>query len=797
MTPFHFIRTIRIAADARFSNTNFVDDQIWELNLSGGDPDASAVSTSYGRRTQSVRVFHAYILGDETVTSPQQYQEQPRITACFPSYVQTSSFPFVSVEAQTEHWAPESHLLASRTCLINHSEVAVDLKLILFAVHPAGPGARGLSQQRVEGVNVLAGEAGNLQPVIFMNGGAVFPEAVFPGLQVSARLQPGEFRYWTWIHAGLQQSHQSFQAARSFVHENWDARIARLEMLNAGILRVETGEPEWDLAFYLSQRTALASMMSPTHSLPHASYVKGRVPDSGYSHEGRGRDYDARWSGQQIQETGLLISNLVYAAPEMAEGLLLNFLHRQRLDGFAEGRPGLAGERSDNRCPPLLATLAWELYQHTGNRELLRSTHDGFLALFNSWFSADQDRDEDGFPEWDSILHAEFEYWKPFVRWYPWGGAMEVSGAETVDLLSLLLREVTSLQLILEELGEQELCDVLDQRRHALLEDLDSMWLEEEGFFSHRDRDSHEMAETELLGEGKGTFTLNLDRRFEHSNRVLVRVWGDENRSSDLEVHIHGRGERGRGRIEKIKRSDFSWFRHFGSSTAEKTYRYIEKIEIHGINRRFRTELLIPGARFVDSGSFLPLWAVADGSERMGQLVQNHLLRPDRFWRPGGIPECPVYLREKNQQDEPESDLVSIVRNARIGEGLLQHGFQDEAAGLVVKLMSAITKTLAEDQGFRSYYDANSLSGTGDLDDVQGLVPLGLFMKTIGLHLQSPYVFSVEGVNPFPWPVTVGWKGLTIRRDKDQTGIVFPDGQELQLEGPEKCVVELPRPEGR
>jgi len=470
MTPFHFIRTIRIAADARFSNTNFVDDQIWELNLSGGDPDASAVSTSYGRRTQSVRLFHAYILGDETVTSPQQYQEQPRITACFPSYVQTSSFPFVSVEAQTEYWAPESHLLASRTCLINHSEVAVDLKLILFAAHPAGPAGRGLSQQRVEGVNVLTGEAGNIQPLIFMNGGAVFPDAVFPGLQVSARLQPGEFRYWTWVHAGLDQVQQSFRAARSFVYENWDARIARLEMLNAGFLRVETGEPEWDLAFYLSQRTALASMMSPTHFLPHASYVKGRVPDSGYSHEGRGRDYDARWSGQQIQETGLLISNLVYAAPEMAEGLLLNFLHRQRLDGFAEGRPGLAGERSDHRCPPLLATLAWELYQHTGNRELLRSTHDGFLALFNSWFSAEQDRDEDGFPEWDSILHAEFEYWKPFVRWYPWGGAMEVSGAETVDLLSLLLREVTSLQLILEELGEQEQCDALDQRRHALQE---------------------------------------------------------------------------------------------------------------------------------------------------------------------------------------------------------------------------------------------------------------------------------------------------------------------------------------
>ncbi len=788
---------MRIAADARFSKTNFADDQIWELNLSGGDPDAAAISTSYGRRTQPLRLFQAYLLGGEMVTSTQMYHERPGITACFPNYIQTRGFPFISVEALTEYWAPESHLLASRTCLINHSEAALDLKLILFAAHPAGPAGRGLSQQRVEGVNVLTGEAGNIQPLIFMNGGAVFPDAVFPGLQVSARLQPGEFRYWTWVHAGLDQVQQSFRAARSFVYENWDAQIARLEMLNAGFLRVETGEPEWDLAFYLSQRTALASMMSPTHFLPHASYVKGRLPDCGYSSEGRGRDYAEGWSGQQIQETGLLLSNLVYAAPEMAEGLLLNFLHRQRLDGFAEGQPGLAGGRSDHRCPPLLAALVWELYEHTRNREFLKTAHEGILALFNSWFTIEQDRDEDGFPEWDSILHAEFEHWKPFVRWYSWGSAMEVSGAETVDLLSFLLREVTSLQLILEEIGDQEMRAVLDHRREDLLEKLDSVWLEEEGFFSHRDRDSHEMAGPELLGEGRGAFTLHLDRRFEHSHRVLVRVWGDESRSDDLEVHIHGRGQRGRGRIEKIKRSDFCWFRDFGSATSEKTYRYIEKIEVHGISKKFRTEIVIPGTRFCDSGSFLPLWAVADDSQRMKQLVMDHLLRPDRFWLPGGIPECPIDLQEDDLQDEPGCGQVSIVRNARIGEGLLQHGFEDEAAGLVVKLMSAITKTLGEDQGFRSWYNPNNLSGSGVLDDVQGLVPLRLFMKTIGLHLHSPYAFTVEGENPFPWPVTIGWRGLTIRREKDLTGVVFPDGQVLQLEGPEKRIVELPRPENR
>ncbi|MBN1264009.1 MAG: hypothetical protein JXA25_00845 [Anaerolineales bacterium] len=789
---FQQLTKARIAADARLTTTNYADDQIWELNLTGGEPDALSVSTSYGLRTREVRLFPAFSLNGTLRTSPEEFAQPPAINAYYPNYVRASFYPYNALETQAEYWTPESNTLAGRFCLANHGEEPLNIQLILFVVHQAGAGGRAFINHSMEGVNVLSGSAGNLQPVVFLSGGAVPAQAVFPGLSVSTILQPGDQKTWTWVHAGYTRKKESFSACRKLMKENWDARVAYLEMVNAGMLQIETGDPAWDQAFYLSQKTALGSLMSSTFSLPHDSYVNGRLPDRGYSMEGRGRDYDSYWGGQTVQEAWYLIPQLIYTAPDMAKGIILNFLHRQRLDGFTASKPGLAGQRDGNRCPPLLATLVWKLYQHTRDRSLLFATRDGLVALFKSWFSEEQDLDGDGFPEWNNVFHAEFEHWKPFVRWYSWGQGMELTKAETIDLLSFLLREVNVLQFILKETGDLEGCLLLDERKASLLTLLDESWLESEQSFSHRDRDTHEMLRPERIGKGKGAFVRKPGRAFEQSVRVLARIRGDENLSRNAVLRIHGRGHRGRGRIEELGQTDFSWFREFGSVTSEKTYRYIEKIEIRGLSKSFSTELLVPGTFCLDSSVLLPLWSGSLEPEKAQLLIQQ-LLQPDTFWLSAGIPQCAASEAGFSGEETHGCGVVSMVRNAQIGEGLLMCGCRAEAAELVQKLMKAVTETLHRDQGFRSFYDAVNHTGSGSLDAVQGLAPIDLFLRTVGIHLISTTSFIIDGYNPYPWPVTVHWKGLSIRREQESTQIIFPDGQELVLEGEEKRHITLSR----
>jgi len=64
------------------------------------------------------------------------------------------------------------------------------------------------------------------------------------------------------------------------------------------------------------------------------------------------------------------------------------------------------------------------------------------------------------------------------------------------------------------------------------------------------------------------------------------------------------------------------------------------------------------------------------------------------------------------------------------------------------------------------------------------------------VRIESPDRVSLSGKNPFPWPVTVKYRGLTVTRNAEQTLVVFPNEQTLTLDDPTDAVVStvpLPR----
>jgi len=126
-----------------------------------------------------------------------------------------------------------------------------------------------------------------------------------------------------------------------------------------------------------------------------------------------------------------------------------------------------------------------------------------------------------------------------------------------------------------------------------------------------------------------------------------------------------------------------------------------------------------------------------------------------------------------------------------VGRGLLAYGDQDTAAKLVSKLMNAIIKNLKESGSFYTCYDAETGQGLQERNTVDGLAPLELFLETLGVRILSPRKFAFEGKNPFPWPVTIKYRGVTIVRRKRRTTITFPDGQTVAITTPKPRVVSL------
>jgi hypothetical protein len=49
----------------------------------------------------------------------------------------------------------------------------------------------------------------------------------------------------------------------------------------------------------------------------------------------------------------------------------------------------------------------------------------------------------------------------------------------------------------------------------------------------------------------------------------------------------------------------------------------------------------------------------------------------------------------------------------------------------------------------------------------------------------------ITGFNPFPWPVTIKYRGMTVLRQKEKTLVIFPDGQTVNVNDPGSRLISL------
>jgi len=64
-------------------------------------------------------------------------------------------------------------------------------------------------------------------------------------------------------------------------------------------------------------------------------------------------------------------------------------------------------------------------------------------------------------------------------------------------------------------------------------------------------------------------------------------------------------------------------------------------------------------------------------------------------------------------------------------------------------------------------------------------------MKILGVEVLSATRVRLEGENPFPWDVTLQYKGLKIIRGQAKTEIIFANGKSVTITGVEPTIVSL------
>jgi hypothetical protein len=780
--------TFTIAADARITKTNYVDDQIWEFSFNGGEPQAIALQTTYGLRAANMRLFPRYSVAHESITDPEKFQKPPVIRRFFPNFLEISYAPFNEIEVESEYWVPSSNAVTGRITITNTSAQSQQIGFEWVALLNPSEGGSRITPQEIESVPVLVGETGNITPVVFITGGASTINSPYPALIHSLDLPPGKSRSFTWCQAGLSTSQESFSYARQISGWNWDAEIARLELQNSTQVEIYTGNDEWDRALALAQTTALTLFMGETQYLEEASFISTRLPDDGYSYRGDGSDYGPQWSGQTPLDAYYLVNLCLPSCPQLAAGVLENSLNSINENGEIDWKPGLGGQLSNRLATPILASLAWRIFEITEDKDFLVHLFPKLLKFFFSWFSPEHDRDEDGVPEWDHPIQAGFEDHPLYARWHQWAEGIDITTTESPSLSAFLYHECQTIIRIAKLINKKEPVTALESLREKLHTAVEKSWNEQIGCYTYWDRDSHINTGKKVIGEQTGSGITQLDQGFTHPQRLVFRIKTNQKTTRNSQITIHGRSSSGKHRVENISSEKLFWFPGWGTATSELIYSSVEFVDTQGLDDG--DILLISSADLSnqDITTLLPIWAGIPSIERTQILVEKTITNQTQYWCEYGLPACP------DKEIHSENDVcrsVFLPWCLLIGEGLISYGYRDEAAELVTRIMNAIIESLKREGCFRQFYNADSGIGFGDTNSLWGLAPLGLFLDALGIRLVSPRKVCLAGKNPFPWPVTVKYRGMTILRGKNKTQVIFPDGQTISVEDQEPCLVTL------
>ncbi len=436
---------LTLAADFRLCTPDYVNDQIWELETGGGDPPALALRTTYGLRARAMRIFPRFSLGSQMVTDPAAFPLPPRLRRFYPNFLQLDFSPFPDIDVVAEYWVPDSHTTAGRFTVTNRAGRTLSL-LLEICGQLAPLDGQSLAPLSMHSVNILAGRTSDLAPVIFLTGGPQPGPGPYPSLVLDLALAAGGSRSLTWVHAALANPSDSFELARRTAARPWEAEQARIELVNAAqTIEIHTGDPDWDAALALSQKTAFSLFFGPSPASPLPKLC--HRPPAGprlFATRGWQRLFPAL--ERTIPSGGRLIWPVSCPAHRnwLPVWCATSWLHRLKKAQWI-GNPAWpvsAGNGWLPRCSPV-----WP-GKPTGAPSImnfLREIQPGLNAFIQCWFTEEHDRDLDGFPEWDHPLQTGLEDNPAFTVWQAGGQGAGISAAESPALSAMLCREILSL----------------------------------------------------------------------------------------------------------------------------------------------------------------------------------------------------------------------------------------------------------------------------------------------------------------------------------------------------------------
>ncbi len=771
---------LHIAADARLSSTDYRDDQIWEVRPGSGDSPALALQSRLGGRAGLVSIVPMWQHDGRSIYQAQAYTRPAYLTGFAPGYLRFESALTPHLGLQTEYWAMESHAIGVRFTVANiHSEaLEVELDVVAFV------GMNNKEQALIPlpsttGLNALClGKVGNLQPVVVLEDGLIenAPPSN-PKLTRTFTVPPKQRVTLRIVHAGLSDVTQSVALTQKWLQADWTAAFTKIETGIQAIPQIETGDTDLDTTIAFSYRELVQSFLKPTASLPYSSFVTTREPGRGYNINDKG------WNGQAAPQSYLAALGIASVDPNLAQGIVLNYLAVQQNDGWIDGKPGLGGEKQSTLCMPILARLSWGIFQYTEDNQFLKDSFPKLLKFFQRWLQIDLDKDADGLPEWQNEVQTGYVFTPTFATWQAWGGGADIRTLETPDLIAYLLSEAKSLKEIAYYLRDSASEKLIDEKITQLESALEQLWNSDQKRYLYRDRDSHiTTGRVDIITDARGMDELLPAEKLNPPNRLTVRVSGGVNLLPKMTLKLDGFDHLGATISEIATGEQFIWAGGRGVYTCKAVFSQIDRVTFEGLSRVYRVDVHTVDTTRLDINALLPLWTASLPADHTDALTQT-LTNADLFWRNSGVSMNSAQDVNYDPSNANGSGGVRLYWLTLIGEALIETGQMELATSLVQRIMSVQTQVLKTNKRFSEFYHSDQAEGLGEPANVSGIVPLHLLLRVLGIRIISSHKVWVGGSFTWGQPVTVRQHGVVIERRADSTTITFPNDYTTQVSG--------------
>ena len=126
-----------------------------------------------------------------------------------------------------------------------------------------------------------------------------------------------------------------------------------------------------------------------------------------------------------------------------------------------------------------------------------------------------------------------------------------------------------------------------------------------------------------------------------------------------------------------------------------------------------------------------------------------------------------------------------------IMDGMIKYGESKKAAEVFTRMMEAVVYSINSDLTLHRFYNSETGKPSGTINSLTSLIPIGTFLDVIGVKIINPFKVEITGSNPFPWLVTIKYRGLTVVQQDKKTVILFSNGQNITVDNTHPQIISI------